>query len=276
MWGKENTVRKIFGLVLVVMFFLPCLLMARYYPSTAEGWYYWTIGDQVAMLQADQLGMVRRGDELRAIDGLHRVSDDLIFRNDGVAGVRHDGRFYPAFDGDNVLGEPRIITMREKIKNAAFWGTFGAGLGAVAGDLFGHRGRGAALGAAGGAGASVIKDSFHNRKVRVFLLQAERARPGQTFREQLPSASNRTDELSPGVAEFELTNGSPATIEVFDGEKFLFRMRPGEVRKVTAPQEQYTARALVPNNRGGISRGDLETHSTNSGWAFEEPAVARR
>lgn len=120
------------------------------------------------------------------------------------------------------------------------------------------------------------------RIVDAILERRERSRMERELRQEEAEARMREREevslqSSPvSMGEFELTNASSATIEVFDGEKFFFRMRPGETKKVTAPREQYTARALVPNNRGGISRGDLETHSTNNGWTFEEPAVARR
>lgn len=120
------------------------------------------------------------------------------------------------------------------------------------------------------------------RIVDAILERRERSRVEKELRQEEAEARMREREevsssSSPvSIGEFELTNGSPATIEVFDGEKFLFRMRPGETKKVAVPQKQYTARALVPNNRGGISRGDLETHSENNSWTFEEPAVARR
>ncbi len=119
---------------------------------------------------------------------------------------------------------------------------------------------------------AILERRERSRMEKEELLRQEEAEARMREREEVSSHSP-----SVAVAEFELTNASSAAIEVFDGEKFLFRMRPGERRKVSSPQEQYRASALIPNKYGGISRGDLETSSTNSGWTFEEPAaVARR
>src|SRR3989338_2525200 len=84
-----------------------------YIPQTTEGWYYMVRGDQVGMLTADNLGMVRgltnqlRGTQVRSL------TDDLMWN--GVAyGINTGQGFRPMYDQNR-----QPLTKRQRIQRGA-------------------------------------------------------------------------------------------------------------------------------------------------------------
>lgn len=96
-----------------------------YIPQTPDGWYYRFVGDNVQMLTADNLGMVRGlTDQLRR-SNIRSLTDDLRW-NGSAWGLQTTRGFYPMYDRDR---KPM-----SKKKAAIVYGT----IGAVGGELVGR------------------------------------------------------------------------------------------------------------------------------------------
>lgn len=229
-------------------------------PAAQAAWYYCPVtgcvGHGSAEAVYDHYG---RRDGLTAIRrdvlGMLERNSDLGREYNWRARIRRDSGGIPIFgypgggygdDGYYGYGSGRNdgpMSRREKVIT-------GAAVGAAAGYGLGGNVRSAAIGGAAGAGLGLL------------LGRGGRGKP-------YFGGGHRDGEL-------ELVNGSPVAIDVFDGRKFVGRMRAGESWRVKSPRDGYRAEALVPNSRGGISRGPLEIVPTDHGWIFQELAVARR
>lgn len=153
--------------------------------------------------------------------------------------------------------------------------------GAIIGGAYGGW-KGAAVGGVGGYFGTKIVGAIVNRhQKRDDYREMSRQRSPQ-YSDQEAAKPGSADSAGSGPyfgqsnGEFELVNNSGAYLDVYDGKEFRMRMQPGEVWQVPPPQNRYRAEALIPNNRGGVSKGDLETQATDSGWIFNRPAAARR
>lgn len=118
---REEAMKKTLGVLVFVG--LAVLAMAvpanaqsirwGYIPQTTDGWYYMVRGDQVGMLTADNLGMVRgltnqlRGTQVRSL------TDDLMWN--GVAyGINTGQGFRPMYDQNR-----QPLTKRQRIQRGA-------------------------------------------------------------------------------------------------------------------------------------------------------------
>mgnify|MGYP001605539097 CR=1 FL=1 len=144
--AREETVRKAQIALIVVAFVFVAgvapvqsqgILRGGYMPSSWEGWYYYLRGDQVHMLQSEQVNWVA---ETLRIDDRHafrRVTDDLVVHGDQV-GLRGQRGFYPLYQCNKGQRFARYAT--------------DIGVGALLGAVIGGK-KGAAIG--GGLGAAV-------------------------------------------------------------------------------------------------------------------------
>lgn len=73
------------------------------------------------------------------------------------------------------------------------------------------------------------------------------------------------------AGEFQLRNTTRFSVEVYDGGKYLGRMRPREEWRVSAPSSEYKAFALIPNQRGSLSNDETDLQPSDDGWVFVEP-----
>lgn len=271
--------RKLTVLVFMLMFFLllPIKAEAAYHPSYQHSsplaWAYHFQGNELMAVQLDNGAIVGNQSQLR----------DLLQYQSGF------GWGYPGADGylyqaDPCGGQPtgrrfRIGTVTGVVAGASIGGwkgwkgtLIGAGIGGagayVADRIIEHRERSHAV---------ANEMNCRERETRTTIQKPPIQTPESYIVQGGPfQKSSDGPYFKRGRGEFELINNSSAYAEVLDGERFLFRMRPKEIRRVGPPEEEYKAYALLPNDRGGLSEGGLETHSTNRGWTFEEPAVARR
>ena len=136
------------------------ILRGRYMPSSPEGWYYYLQGDQVMMVQADNLNMVSQFMNMGRRAQMRQVTDDLVGYGPYI-GLNGPQGFYPMYQcsskgrrWERGIGTTLIAT------------AIGA---AVAGK------KGAAIGAGVSAGYALYKDSscqpVQNNQVRVVGLE---------------------------------------------------------------------------------------------------------
>lgn len=143
--------RKLIWLFTVVVFALLAsvvpasaqgILRGGYIPSSPEGWYYYLRGDQVHMLQADQIDFVRRTMDISRRAQFRRVSDDLVSYGNQV-GLQGPRGFYPLYQ----CGKGQRI------------GRYAVdiGVGTLLGAIIGGK-KGAAIGGGLGAAVAVRED----------------------------------------------------------------------------------------------------------------------
>lgn len=148
--AREETVRKTHIALIVVFAFLVSvvpvqaqgILNGGYRPSSWEGWYYYLQGDQVHMLQADNIEYVRRTMNIGRNAQFRRVTDDLV-QNGAYVGLNGSRGFYPLYQ----CGKGKRI------------GRYAAdiGIGALIGAAIGGK-KGAAIGGGLGAAVAVRED----------------------------------------------------------------------------------------------------------------------
>jgi len=109
------------------------LLGGGYRPSSWEGWWYYLQGDQVMMLQADNLHMV---DQFMRM-GRRRVTDDLVSYGDYIG--LHNGRdFFPLYQcgrGQRIVRAASTVAITTTV-GALLGGKRGAGYGAAIGGAY--------------------------------------------------------------------------------------------------------------------------------------------
>lgn len=131
------------------------LLGGGYRPSSWEGWMYYLQGDQVSMLQADNLAMVDRMMGMGRRAQLRRVTDDLAW-NGAYYGLNTQRGFYPL----------------ARCNKGQRIGRYAAdvGIGTLIGVIAGGK-KGAAYGAGLGTAVAVREDlqcwGVRNNKVKV-------------------------------------------------------------------------------------------------------------
>src|SRR3989338_6510504 len=95
--------RKMFALIVAFVFVAGVapvqaqgILRGGYMPSSPEGWYYYLSGNQVMMLQADNLNMVSQFMNQGRRAQYRRVTDDLVGYGSYV-GLNGPQGFYPMY-----------------------------------------------------------------------------------------------------------------------------------------------------------------------------------
>jgi len=137
------------------------ILRGGYMPSSPEGWYYYIIGDQVHMLQADNIEYVRRTMNIGRNAQFRRVTDDLV-GYDSYVGLRGQRGFYPMYQcsskgrrWERGIGTTLITTA----------------IGAAVGGK-----KGALIGAGVGGGYALYKDSscrtVQNSQIQIVGLES--------------------------------------------------------------------------------------------------------
>lgn len=240
-----------------------------YIPTSPEGWYYMVQGDQVGMLTADNLGMVRQYSNQLP----RSLSGDLRW-NGAVAayGLQTASGFLPMYDRNM-----RPMSRREATIT-------GAAIGAAIGyGVSGNR-RGTAIGAAGGAIVGLMtRRGKNNNQQRdngtVVVPPQQDVRVGP---DGIPvMVGNRQNRQGPvstppsTVGEWRVANQTAMRAELWDGEQFIARIEPWQSVQVDAPQNGYKAVLLIPNRSGGLDQANAQIRENNqlNGWDIVAPAV---
>ncbi|MBI4158221.1 MAG: hypothetical protein HY505_01175 [Candidatus Yanofskybacteria bacterium] len=108
-----------------------------YRPSSWEGWWYYLQGDQVHMLQADQIDFVRRSMNMGRNAQFRRVTDNLVPYGDYV-GLRNGRDFYPLYQcgkGQRIVRAASTMAITTTV-GVLLGGKRGAGYGAVIGGAY--------------------------------------------------------------------------------------------------------------------------------------------
>ncbi|MEK7121243.1 MAG: hypothetical protein AAB857_00880 [Patescibacteria group bacterium] len=251
-----------------------------YIPQTTDGWYYLIRGDQVGMLTADNLGMVRGlTNQLRRSE-IRSLSDDLMW-NGAAYGINTGRGFQPMYDRNR-----QPLSGRQRIER-------GVGIVAAADGVrrIINNPRGAAGWIEAAVGAVLVNDSRYRgqpKNQRDNGVIVTPPSPGQSVRvasDGTPVAVGaRPSGVRPVIekrsGEFTLSNSTRFKMDVYDGEtgkeeNFQFRLSPGEKRGVDVPGDRYRGLALVPNIYGSISNEEFKISPTDAGWVFVEPDVMK-
>ena len=138
------------------------ILRGNYMPSSPEGWYYYLTGNQVMMLQADNLHMIDQFMGMGRRAQLRQVTDDLVGYGSYV-GLNGPRGFYPMYQCSS-----KGRRLERGIGTTLIATAIGA---AVAGK------KGAAIGAAVGGGYALYKDSscrtVQNSQIQVVGLEPD-------------------------------------------------------------------------------------------------------
>ena len=219
-----------------------------YIPQTTEGWYYLVNGDQVGMLTADNLGMVRAPTHQLRRSEIRSLSDDLVW-NGAAYGVNTARGFYPMYDHNM-----RPMSRREaSITGAAIGAAIGFG---VSGNT-----RGTAIGAAGGAIVGLLTHRGNSNKNDIGT------RPNRQV-----SVSNQPST----AGDWRVSNRTSKRAELWDGEQFVARIESGRSIQVDAPRNGgYKAILLIPNRSGGLNReaAQIRGNDNLNGWDIVSAAV---
>ena len=261
--------RKLMSFVIVFVFLagvVPSqaqgILRGGYMPSSPEGWYYYLIGDQVHMLQADNIEYVRRTMNIGRRAQFRRVTDDLVGYGYYV-GLNGPQGFYPMYQcsskgrrWERGIGTTLIAT------------AIGA---AVAGK------KGAAIGAGVGAGYALYKDSscqpVQNNQIRVvgleqgddstMVVQPPQSQPSSRFNNRWNDVLRHQQRA--GTYQRGQINGRPVNnrtgldviLWVGDSEEAIEISRGGHIQ--------------VPRNPGGMEAETVET--APGGQEVRRPAL---
>lgn len=206
-----------------------------YIPQTSDGWYYMIRGDQVGMLTADNLGMVRGlTNQLRRSE-IRSLTDDLVWN--GVAyGINTARGFLPMYDRDR-----RPLSGRQRIER-------GAGIVAAADGVrrIVNNPRGAAGWIEAAVGAVLVNDSRYRgqsnnqRDIPV----AVGTRPGGSAGSSPfwgPGSSGRLNCMEQGMATLE--NQSTGPLRVYRDAKPYEVLLPKQ-QKCVPPEGDYTGEVV--------------------------------
>lgn len=240
-----------------------------------EDTYYIIRGDEVGLLTASNVRMVREMTHQlpRSLYG------NMVQDRRGYYGIQTSRSFHPMLDQNR-----QPLTGRQRIERGAGIVTVGAAVGGILGGK-----KGALIGAALGAGAAAVNDSRYRGDNEgrqrgnndTIIVTPPPAPAGRTQQhvvvgsDGIPVAIGSKPLAGPAAqgrsCEFTLTNSTRFPLEVYDGEKYLGRMRPQDDWKVNAPEDGYKAYALIPNTRGSLTNDQTDIQPTDDGWMFTEP-----
>ncbi len=168
--------------------------------------------------------------------------------------------------------------------------------GAAIGGVFGGR-KGAAIGAVGGAIAGGIIASRHAHDNCIVIESVRSAqfqqRIGQggipvPYQEQVMSrpvagpAGGYDESHGPAYrpGNRPVVNSTAKFVELYDGdrkpENLVGEMAPGDSWDLAKPMRRYRAFAEIPNQRGSNNVDEISPETTDIGWIFVEPTVARQ
>ena len=183
--------RKMFALIVAFVFVAGVapvqaqgILRGGYMPSSPEGWYYYLSGNQVMMLQADNLNMVSQFMNQGRRAQSRRVTGALVGYG-SYFGLRGPQGFYPMYEcssggrrWERGIGTTIITTA----------------IGAAVGGK-----KGAAIGAAVGGGYALYKDSscrtVQNSQIQIVGLESDGAMIVQPPIQQAPSRNGWDQRL---------------------------------------------------------------------------------
>lgn len=239
-----------------------------YIPTSPEGWYYMVQGDQVGMLTADNLAMVRQYSNQLP----RSLSGDLRWNGSAAAyGLQTASGFLPMYDRNM-----RPMSRREATIT-------GAAIGAAIGYGVSGNGRGTAIGAAGGAIVGLItrrdKNNKNQRDNGTVVVPPQDVRVGPDgIPVMVGNRPNRQGPVStpPSVAgDWRVQNHTSKRAELWDGEQFIARIEPWQSIQVDAPAHGYTAVLLIPNRSGGLDQATAQIRENGNlnGWDIVAPAV---
>ena len=265
--------KKFVSVVFVVATFLALAVPVSaqgvaYIPQTPEGWYYRIVGNQVQMLAADNLGMVRGlTNQLRRAE-VRSLADDLRW-NGTAYGINTGRGFYPMYDRNM-----RPMGRREATITGA---AIGAGIGyAVSGN-----GRGTAIGAVGGAivGLFTRRGKNNNQRNDVIVTPPPQDQQGMYVGpDGIPVAvgTRPNGSTSPSTrGGWRVSNKTFMRADLWDGEQLIARIEPGQSVQVDAPENGYKAVLLIPNRSGGLDQetAQIRNSANFNGWDIVAPAV---
>ncbi len=272
---KKSLVASLFVVLAVLAMAVPASAQLRYsyIPQTPEGWFYAVQGNQVAMLTADNLGMVHNMTNQLRREDFRNLRDDLRWNSGYSAyGVPVDGgRFYPMYDQNRQPMSRKVATATGAVLGA------GIGYGAT-GNV-----RGTVIGAAAGAIIGLVTHRGNGNNNR-----DDMPPPPPQFQQGVRIASDGTpvavgyrpyqEPISkpPTTAgEWKVSNRTSKRAELWDGERFIARIEPWQSAQVAAPTSGYKAVFLIPNRSGGLTQetGDIRSSSNFNGWDIVAPAV---
>ncbi len=237
-----------------------------YIPQTIDGWYYMVNGDQVGMLTADNLGMVRGlTNQLRRSE-YRSLRDDLRWNSGyGAYGLPIGGGFYPMYDR-----QMRPMGRREATIT-------GAAIGAAIGYGVSGNGRGTAIGGAAGAIIGLLTRRGKNQNQRDDVIVTPPPSGRGSVRQGVgggPIGSYPTSNSS-STGEWRVTNRTSKRAELYDGDELIARLQPGQSIQVPMPATGYSAVLLIPNRSGGIDKDEtqIRDNSNFNGWDIVAPAV---
>lgn len=271
--------RKLFVFVVLVLLGMAIPANAQgirygYIPQTPEGWYYMVQGDQVGMLTADNLGMVRQ-----YTNQLPRsLSGDLQWN--GVAyGLQTGAGFMPMYDRNR-----QPLSGRQRIERGA-----GAVIAADGVRRIINNPRGAAGWIETAVGVVLVNDSRYRGQPKnqrdngtVVVPPSQGQQGVYVGPDGVPVAvgnrPNRQGPVSnpPSVAgDWRVQNRTSKRAELWDGEQFIARIEPWQSVQVDAPQNGYKAVLLIPNRSGGLDQETAQMRSAENfnGWDIVAPAI---
>ena len=197
---------------------------------------------------------------------------NLVYHDGYYGNYGQDGYFYGQYDREGRrLSRP--------VKFAIGGGLIGASLGyGISG-----KGRGAAIGGAIGAVVGLIagRDRGQQQQPQYqpqqddYQQQSQYQQPQEQAIPQQVSIPVPEPQSAEPQGEFRLVNKTSFSLDIYDGNTFLGRMKPGESWGADAPKVAFHADARIPNNSGGISIDSADMRATDTGWEFVPPTVAQ-
>lgn len=242
-----------------------------YIPQTPDGWFYKIQGDQVGMLTADNLGMVRNLTKQLRRSEIRSLRDDLRW-NGSAYGISTGRGFYPMYDHNM-----RPMGRREATITGA---AIGAGIGyAVSGN-----GRGTAIGAVGGAIVGLFTHRGKNNNQRNVIVTPPQDQDQQgvyvgSDRISIAIGSRSASATRPSRGEWRVSNRTSKRAELWDGEQFVERIEPWQ-RNVPVPvpsdPDGYKAILVYSDHKSGRivqENAQIRGNSNFNGWDIVAPAV---
>lgn len=89
------------------------------------------------------------------------------------------------------------------------------------------------------------------------------------------AAEQRAHQNRLAASPWRLYNRSGFTVEVYDGNRGMGRMRPGQSQQVLEPTTGFRAVLLQPDFSGGLTRAEARIRPANDfqGWVITAPRV---
>lgn len=262
--------KSFFASLVVVLTILTSAVPASardYFPTSPDGWWYKIQGNQVMMLEADNLEMINQIQR----QGYRSLGSSLRWNGSAYGLPMGGGGFYPMYDR-----QMQPMGRREATVTGA---AIGAGIGyGVSGNA-----QVTAIGAGVGAliGLATHRGNSNNRNDKNVVVtppsQGQGVYVGSDgisvavgMRSNAGSASR-----PPTRGEWRITNRTSKRVDLYDGKEFIRRLEPWQSVEVPTPQVGYGAVLLLPNRSGGLDNEDarIRRNDNFNGWDIVAPAV---